>query len=183
MFNRTFRPAGAALLLLPGLFSAYAQPHETHHYELRDAALARAAQRYDWAQEGKGNRPELEKLVADNYELVRGSGKVTNKAGLIDLICHPGSYTNPYTVEAPFVRDLGDTVILGGWVRLSGTDGGKAIRAEGPLRRYLAQGSKGLAAYVYAGHAGGCAIRHSPLPSFGGNFRQNSASIRVIQAA
>lgn len=130
MFDRTFRRVAGSLLLLPGLFFAYAQPHETHHYDLRDPVLARAAQRYDWAQEGKGNRPELEKLVADNYELVRGSGKVTNKAGLIDLICHPGSYTNPYTVEAPFVRDLGDTVILGGWVRLSGTDGGKAFEQK-----------------------------------------------------
>jgi len=52
---------------------------------------------------------------------VRASGRVTHKAGLIDLVCHPGSYTNPYTVEKPFTRDLGSTVILGGWVRISGT--------------------------------------------------------------
>jgi hypothetical protein len=88
-------------------------------------ALVAAAQRYDRAQEGKGNRAELEKLVADDYVLVRASGKVTNKAGLIELVCHPGSYTNPYTIETPFVRDLGSTVILGGWVDLSGTDNGK----------------------------------------------------------
>lgn len=143
MFDRRFRRAAAALLLLPGLFFAYAQPPETHHYELRDPALARAAQRYDWAQEGKGNRPELEKLVADNYELVRASGKVTNKAGLIDLICHPGSYTNPYTVEAPFVRDLGDTVILGGWVRLSGMDGGKPFEQKARFADIWHKGAKG----------------------------------------
>lgn len=143
MFDRTFRRAAGALVLLPGLLFAYAQPRETHHYELRDPALARAAQRYDWAQEGKGNRPELEKLVADDYELVRASGKVTNKAGLIDLICHPGSYTNPYTVEAPFVRDLGETVILGGWVRLSGTDGGKPFEQKARFADIWHKGEKG----------------------------------------
>jgi hypothetical protein len=144
LFDGRFRRAAAALLfLLPGLFFAFAQSQETHHYELRDAALARAAQRYDWAQEGKGNRQELEKLVADNYELVRASGKVTNKAGLIDLICHPGSYINPYTVEGPFVRDLGDTVILGGWVRLSGTDSGKPFEQKARFADIWHKGEKG----------------------------------------
>ncbi len=134
------RAVAAALLLLPAPSFAPAQSHpatgpeadhsQTHRYNLADRALARAAQRYDWAQEGKGNRAELEKLVADDYVLVRANGRVTNKAGLIDLVCHPGSYTNPYTVEAPFVRDLGSTVILGGWVRISGTDNGKPFEQK-----------------------------------------------------
>ena len=103
---------------------------QTHQYHVADSALAAAAQRYDWAQEGKGNRAELEKLVADNYTLVRASGKITDKAGLIELVCDPGAYTDRYTVEAPFVRDLGSTVILGGWVRLSGTDNGKPFEQK-----------------------------------------------------
>lgn len=125
-----------ALLLLPALFFAPAQSHpssgnQTHHYDLADPALAQAAQSYDWAQEGKGNHAELEKLVADDYVLFfRASGEVTNKAGLIALVCNPGSYTNPYTVKTPFVRDLGDTVILGGWVNLSGTENGKSFRQK-----------------------------------------------------
>jgi hypothetical protein len=143
LFDRLFRAAAVALLLLPGLLFASAQSHETHHYDLRDPALARAAQRYDWAQEGKGNRSELEKLVADNYELVRASGKVTNKAGLIDLICHPGGYTNPYTIEAPFMRDMGGTVILGGWVRLSGTDSGKPFEQKARFADIWHKGEKG----------------------------------------
>ena len=148
MFNRLFRAMTGALLLLPGLLFAPAQSHPapnhgTHHYDLRDPALARAAQLYDWAQEGKGNRSALEKLVADNYELVRASGKVADKAGLIDLICHPGGYTNPYTVEAPFVRGLGDTVILGGWVRLSGTDSGKPFEQKARFADIWHKGEKG----------------------------------------
>ena len=127
--------AAGALLLLSAPFPAPAQSNptrarETHHYDLADPALARAAQRYDWAQEGKGNRADLEELVADDYLLVRASGKVTNKAGLIELVCHPGAYTNPYTVETPFVRDLGNAVILGGWVNLTGTDSGKPFQQK-----------------------------------------------------
>jgi Domain of unknown function (DUF4440) len=125
--------AVGALLLLSALFPASARSHpaparETHHYDLADPALARAAQRYDWTREGKGNRADLERLVADDHVLFRASGKVTNKAGLIELVCHPGTYTNPYTVEKPFVRDLANTVILGGCVNLTGTDSGKPFQ-------------------------------------------------------
>jgi hypothetical protein len=117
--------------------------HETHHYDLTDSALARAAQRYDWAQEGKGNRAELEKLVADDYVLFRASGKVTDKAGLIALVCDPHGYTTPYTVETPFVRDLGDTVILGGWVNLTGTDNGKPFQQKARFADIWHKGPKG----------------------------------------
>jgi Domain of unknown function (DUF4440) len=142
------RAAAAALLLfpIPSLASAQSRPTSvsaTHHYDLADPALARAAQRYDWAQEGKGNRAELEKLVAVDYVLVRANGKVTNKAGLIDLICHPGGYTNPYIVEMPFVRDLGTTVILGGWVRLSGIDDGKPFEQKARFADLWHKGPKG----------------------------------------
>jgi hypothetical protein len=151
LLNSLLRLAGA-LLLLPAAFVsvpfAIAQQHpasklQTHRYDLADPSLAEAAQRYDWAQEGKGNRAELEKLVADDYVLVRGSGKVTNKPGLIELVCDPGSYTNPYTVETPFVRDLGNTVILGGWVRLSGTDNGKPFEQKARFSDIWHKGPKG----------------------------------------
>lgn len=148
LIHSFIRAATGALLLLPALFLAPAQSHpssghETHHYNLTDPALARAAQRYDWAQEGKGNRAELEKLVTDDYVLFRAGGKVTDKTGLIELVCHPGSYTNPYTVETPFVRDLGDTVILGGWVNLTGTDSGKPFQQKARFADIWHKGPKG----------------------------------------
>lgn len=147
MSNFLLRMTGA-LLLMPAFPCVLAQQHstsehQTHHYDLADLALASAAQRYDWAQEGKGNRAELERLVADDYVLVRASGKVTNKAGLIELVCHPGSYTNPYTVETPFVRDLGSTVILGGWVHLSGTDNGTPFDQQARFADIWHKGPKG----------------------------------------
>jgi hypothetical protein len=147
-FRVLYRAAAGSLLLLPALFLAPAQSHpssgrETHHYNLADPALARAAQRYDWAQEDKGNRAELEKLVADDYVLFRASGKVTNKAGLIALVCNPHGYTNPYTVETPFVRDLGNTVILGGWVNLTGSGNGKPFQQKARFVDVWHKGPKG----------------------------------------
>lgn len=139
--SRGIPPTLLLLLSLPCAWTALSG--ETHHYDLRDPALARAAQRYDWAQEGNGNRAELEKLVADNYTLFRGNGQVTGKSGLIDLICHPGAHTNPYTVETPFVRDLGDTVILGGWVDLTGTDNGTPFQQKARFADIWHKGAKG----------------------------------------
>jgi hypothetical protein len=133
----------AVFVAVPFAITQQHPAHQTHHYKLSDPALAAAAQLYDWAQEGKGDRAELEKLVADDYVLVRASGKVTNKAGLIALVCDPGSYTNPYNVEAPFVRDLGSTVILGGWVRLSGTDNGKPFEQKARFADIWHEGQKG----------------------------------------
>jgi hypothetical protein len=116
--------------------------HQTHHYELSDPVLAAAAQRYRLGSGGQGDRAELEMLVADDYVLVRARGKITNKAGLIALVCDPGSYTNPYTVEVPFVRGLGSTVILGGWVRLSGTDNDKPFEQKARITDIRTSGTK-----------------------------------------
>lgn len=144
----SLRAVAAALLLLSASSFVPAQSHQTpdpatHSYHLADPALARAAQLYDWAQEGKGNRAELERLVADDYVLARANGKTTDKAGLIDLICQPGSYTNPYTVQTPFVRDLGSTVILGGWVRISGTDSGEPFEQKARFADIWHKGANG----------------------------------------
>ena len=100
------RAAVGAFLLLPALFFAPAQSHpssghETHHYDLADPALASAAQRYDWAQEGKGNRTELEKLVAEDYVLFRASGKIANKAGLISMLCWQLAFTQVTLPDTP----------------------------------------------------------------------------------
>jgi hypothetical protein len=56
---------------------------------------------------------------------------------------HPGSYTNRYTVETPFPHDLGKTVILGGWVKLSGTDNGKPFEQKARFADIWHRGAKG----------------------------------------
>jgi hypothetical protein len=40
------------------------------------------------------------------------------------------SYFRRAVVETPFVRDLGETVIPGGWVNLSGTENGKSFQQK-----------------------------------------------------
>jgi hypothetical protein len=108
------------LLLLIGLSgSSMAQ------YTGLDPALAQAAKEYDQAQTGKGDRAALERLVADDYLLIRANGTTGDKKLLIGLIVGEGQMTNPYTIEDPFQRIYGDTVILGGWVHLTGSDHGK----------------------------------------------------------
>jgi Domain of unknown function (DUF4440) len=146
-FRVLYRAAAGSLLLLPALFLAPAQSHpssgrETHHYNLADPALARRAT-LRLGPGRQGQSPELEKLVADDYVLFRASGKVTNKAGLIALVCNPHGYTNPYTVETPFVRDLGNTVILGGWVNLTGSGNGKPFQQKARFVDVWHKGPKG----------------------------------------
>jgi hypothetical protein len=63
------------------------------------------------------------------------------------------SYFRRAVVQTPFVRDLGDTVILGGWVNLSGTEKRQILPAGAALRRHLAQEPKGLAAHLHPGDA------------------------------
>jgi ketosteroid isomerase-like protein len=41
------------------------------------------------------------------------------------------------------VRDLGDTVILGGWVRLTGTDNGKPFEQKARFADVWHKGQKG----------------------------------------
>jgi len=109
--------------LLAYCLAATALPVFAQYHGL-DPALDQAAKEYDRAQI-VGDRASLQHLVADDYLLMRANGTVVGKSGLIDLIAHKGLKTDPYTVQKPFSRSYGDTVILGGWVHLSGTDEGK----------------------------------------------------------
>ncbi len=95
-------------------------------YHGLDPALAAAAKEYDRAQID-GDRAALERLVAEDYLIVRGNGTLGDKKILIQVVAGEGLRNNPYTVEKPFQRSYGDTVILGGWVHLTGTDHGKAF--------------------------------------------------------
>jgi len=88
------------------------------------ADLAAAAHAYDAAQVN-GDRAALERLVADDYVLVNGAGAVQSKAQLIADYVAPGFKLDPFTIEAPVEKVLGDTALLGGRVNLTGTDSGQ----------------------------------------------------------
>ncbi|KQZ30721.1 nuclear transport factor 2 family protein [Caulobacter sp. Root1472] len=88
------------------------------------ADLAAAAHAYDAAQVN-GDRAALERLVADDYVLVNGAGQVQDKAKLIADYVAPGFKLDPFTIEAPVEKVLGDTALLGGRVNMTGADGGQ----------------------------------------------------------
>lgn len=88
------------------------------------ADLAAAAHAYDAAQVN-GDRAALERLVADDYVLVNGAGQVQDKARLIADYLAPGFKLDPFTIEEPVEKVLGDTALLGGRVNMTGVDGGQ----------------------------------------------------------
>ena len=112
----------ALLLLLSATFlpASFSQAQYSH----LDPALAKAAREYDNAQVN-GDRAALQRLVADDYILMRGNGELADKHRLIELVAGEGVKNNPYTVEKPFQRVYDNVVVLGGWVHLTGTDHGK----------------------------------------------------------
>ncbi len=87
--------------------------------------LDRAQLAYDHAQ-SSGDRAALKSLLAPDYLILSGSGKLHDKAWLIQSFCAPGVHNNPFTVLEPFTRILSPgSAILGGWAELSGTENGK----------------------------------------------------------
>jgi ketosteroid isomerase-like protein len=95
-------------------------------YHDLDPALEQAAKEYDKAQI-EGDREALNRLVANDYLIIRGNGHVGDKATLLEVVAGKGMKNDPYTVEKPFQRVYGDTAILGGWVHLTATDHGKHV--------------------------------------------------------
>ena len=88
------------------------------------ADLAKAVHDYDEAQI-HGNKPELERLVADEYTLVNSSGRVQNKAELIADYTTPGYKIEPFEILQPVEKVWSDGAVMGGIVNLRGIDGGK----------------------------------------------------------
>lgn len=88
-----------------------------------EPALVQAMKDYDAAQL-HGDRAELERLVAEDYLIVRPSG-IDGRASLIRNVAGPGVKTDPFMIVNPFVRNYGTTVIAGGWCDLHGTENGK----------------------------------------------------------
>jgi hypothetical protein len=88
------------------------------------ADLAKAAHDYDLAQM-KSDKAELARLLADDYRLFNSGGQVQDKAAFIADSTAPGFHMEPFTVEEPLEKVMGDTALLGGVATLKGVDGGK----------------------------------------------------------
>jgi len=93
-----------------------------------NAAIRTAAQAFDEAQQ-HGDRAVLERMLAPDYTLVHGSGRIGDRRDFIDGFTDPQSHLEPFEItDRLFIRPSPDTAIVGGeaWVR--GTDHGKPFR-------------------------------------------------------
>jgi ketosteroid isomerase-like protein len=93
------------------------------------ADLAQAAHDYDQAQVGS-DEAALRRLLADDYVLQNSSGAVEGKAQFIADQVAAGYRLDPFTVEEPVERVMGDVALLGGVATLTGTDGGRPYRVR-----------------------------------------------------
>jgi hypothetical protein len=93
------------------------------------ADLAKAVRDYDQAQI-KGNRAELERLLADDYTLLNSGGKTETKAQFIAESTAPGFKLEPFAVEDAIEKVWDKGAVMGGVVTLRGTDEGKPFAAR-----------------------------------------------------
>ena len=93
-----------------------------------NAEIRTAAQAFDDAQL-HGDRAVLERMLAPEYLLVHGSGRVGDKKDFIDGFTDPESHLEPFDIsDRLFLRPTPDTAIVGGDARIHGTDHGKPFR-------------------------------------------------------
>jgi len=93
-----------------------------------NAEVRAAAQTFDDAQL-HGDRAVLERMLAPDYLLVHGSGRVGDKKDFIDGFTDPNAHLDPFDIkDRLFLRPSADTAIVGGDARISGADHGKPFK-------------------------------------------------------
>lgn len=108
----------AALLAVPLLMAAGPAPDAPT--DVRAAARA-----FDQAQIS-GDVATMERFLAKDFMIVRGSGRRDDRAGFIAGWTTPGMTFQPIEIKNPIHVPLGpDAAIIGGDVVLRGTEGGK----------------------------------------------------------
>jgi hypothetical protein len=118
----------AALIVIAALAACTQQvpaPAVTPPGEMPEA-LAAAAAAYEEAQI-TGDAATLERLIADDYQLVGSDGSRDTKAGLIAFWTADGFDPRPVTVVEPVEHVWTDGAALGGAVTLSGVMGGESF--------------------------------------------------------
>jgi ketosteroid isomerase-like protein len=92
-----------------------------------NSAVLAAAKAFDDAQQ-HGDRAVLEQMLAPDYLLVHGSGRVGGKQEFIAGFTDPNSHLEPFQItDRLFLRPNAETAIVGGEARVRGTDNGKPI--------------------------------------------------------
>lgn len=90
-----------------------------------ESEVKAAAQAFDQAQLA-GDKAVLERMVADDFIIVRGSGRRADKRDFIAGWTTPGVTFQPLQIQDPVYVRLGpDAAIVGGRVELHGAENGK----------------------------------------------------------
>lgn len=93
------------------------------------ALLGAQADRWDRAIVAK-DRAAIEANMADDFRQIDGAGDVETRESFLRGLLDPALRIDPYTVEEFEVRLYGDTALLSGRTRMTGTYDGKAFRTH-----------------------------------------------------
>ena len=92
------------------------------------AEIRAAAQAFDDAQL-HGDRAVLERMLAPEFLLVHGSGRIGDKKDFIDGFTDPNAHLDPFDIkDRLLIRPSADTAIVGGEAWVTGTDHGKPFK-------------------------------------------------------
>jgi len=104
-----------------------------------NAEVRAAAQAFDDAQL-HGDRAVLERMLAPDFLLVHGSGRIGDKKDFIDGFTDPNAHLDPFDIKDKlFLRPTADTAIVGGEAWITGTDHGKAFKQHFRYSDYFAK--------------------------------------------
>jgi hypothetical protein len=104
-----------------------------------NAEVRAAAQAFDDAQL-HGDRAVLERMLAPDFLLVHGSGRIGDKKDFIDGFTDPNAHLDPFDIrDRLFLRPTADTAIVGGEAWVTGTDHGKAFKQHFRYSDYFAR--------------------------------------------
>lgn len=85
----------------------------------------------DWdAAQVRGDASAIERLLADDYVLVSGSGALETKTQFKAELTDPAYKPDPFTVEQPVVRLWPGGAVYGGVVQARGVDHGQRFDAR-----------------------------------------------------
>ena len=98
-----------------------------------------AAQAFDDAQL-HGDRAVLERMLASDFLIVHGSGKVGDKHDFIEGFTDPNAHLDPFQItDRLFLRPTADTAIVGGEAWVTGNDHGKPFKQHFRYSDYFAK--------------------------------------------
>jgi len=104
-----------------------------------NAEVRAAAQAFDDAQL-HGDRAVLERMLAPDFLLVHGSGRIGDKKDFIGGFTDPNAHLDPFDIrDRLFLRPTADTAIVGGEAWVTGTDHGKAFKQHFRYSDYFAR--------------------------------------------